>query len=410
MRTLIRVRYRKTRFAEVSSADDLLKYLVRKNWYLQKTMEEIDREPAKKKELVRQGEGDLSALRDSASPELKNIIVILGEIPVEDRKGVFAPVFIADRKSIFGTRTDMTFTWVGLKATAKFTQKRFPWKNTTLEETLIGSFLYASGTNLGFISSEFGENTLFYTNYISQIVTLKYNFPYRINTAFSLDSRQYFFVEKSVPDNFVMPLNHFNIFPRFDLGLSAITEKGIDQLTHGLGISSWAGYGRRSRWEKWGTPPDYEIGEKAQNFIIYSSTATAGYLINNNHNIVLRGRLKGGHNNDFLTRPPFGGTIDNAKLDVVHGFTVDSFRVDSYCIGNLMYGVNLARRLRLSLYFDYAHVFRPHREDVIGTAYGFRLLAFGGLPIWVTHGIGMKLYPETMKPEQVVMLMTAAGW
>lgn len=410
MRMLVRQKQSKTRFSEVATPDELLKLLVRKKWYQQRAFEEVDRATERKKEVGRQSEGDLSSIRDSARAEIENIIVILGEIPVSGQKGVFAPVFIADRKNIFGTRSDFSFNWAGLKATAKLTQKRFPWRNTTLEETFIGSFLYASGTNLGFISSEFGPNTNFYTNYFSEIVTLKYNFPYRIGTAFSLDSRQYFFVEKDIPEGFVMPLNHYNIFPRFDFSISAITEKGIDQLTHGIGLSSWIGYGVRNRWEAWGTAPNYEIGDEARTFMIYSFTVTGAYLINNNHNFIIRARFKGGEDNDFLTRPRFGATIDNAKLDVVHGFTVDSFRVDSFGLVNCMYGFNIFSRLRLTLYADYAHVFRPEREDVMGSGYGFRILAWGGLPIWLTHGIGRRLYPEMRPPEQVVMIMTAAGW
>jgi hypothetical protein len=410
MKALVRQKQTKARFSDVATPDELLKLLVKKRWYEQRAFEDLEAAPERKKYTGRQSEGDLSSIRDSARAEIENIIVILGEIPVSGQKGVFAPVFIADRKNIFGTRSDFSFTWAGLKATSKFTQKNFPWRNTTLEEILIGSFLYASGTNLGFISSEFGPNTNFYTNYISEIVTLRYNFPYRIGTAFSFDSRQYFFVEKSVPEGFVMPLNHFNVFPRIDLSLSAITEKGIDQLTHGIGISTWIGYGVRSRWEQWGTGPDYEMGEEARTFTIYSFTVTGAYLVNNNHNFIIKARIKGGIDNDFLTQPRFGGTIDNAKLDVVHGFTVDSFRVGGYGLVNCMYGFNLMSRLRMSFYFDYAHVYEPGREDVVGTGYGFRILAWGGLPIWITHGIGRRLYPGMAAPEQVVMIMTAAGW
>ncbi len=410
MRDLVRKGQRRQKLSDATTPDELLKLLVKRKWYRQMDFE--GRAPAKirKKELGRQSEGDLSSLKESASPDISNIIVLLGEIPVNGQKGVFAPVFLSDKKNIFGSRSDFSFSWAGLKATAKFSQKRFPWKNTTLEETVIGSFLYASGTNLGFISSEFGENTKFYTNYVSEIITLKYNFFHGLNASFSIDSRQYFFVERSLPEGFVMPLNHFNVFPRFDLGLSAITEKGVDQLTEGVGISSWIGYGVRSRWEKWGTAPEYEIGEEARTFTIYSFTFTGAYLYNNDHNFIVRARIKGGIDNDFLTQPRFGGTIDNAKLDVVHGFTVDSFRVERFGIVNCMYGFNIFSRLRMSLYFDYAHVFRPKREDVIGTGYGFRILAWGGLPIWLTHGIGRRLYPERTGPEQVVMIMSAAGW
>ncbi len=401
---------KKSRFSDVATPEELMRFLVKKKWYRERAFVEMEEAIVRKKDTGRAGDADLSSIKESARADINNIIVFLGEIPASGQKGVFAPVFLADRKGVLAGSSDFSFSWAGLKATMKLRQKNFSWRKTSLEETLIGSFLYASGTNLGFISSEFGENTKFYTNYISEIVTLKYNFLKNLNAGFSLDSRQYFFVKKSIPEEFIMPLNHFNVFPRLDLNLSAVTEKGIDQITRGLGIFSWIGYGVRNRWEKWGSPPDYEMGEEARTFVIYSLTLLAGYSKNDDHNVVLKLRYKGGKDNDFLTRPRFGGTIDNARLDVVHGFTIDSFRVDSFALANLSYGFNILRRLRMTLYLDAAHVFGPEVEDVAGLGLGFRVLAWGGLPIWFTYGIGSRVSPEWREPEQVVMLMTAAGW
>jgi hypothetical protein len=50
------------------------------------------------------------------------------------------------------------------------------------------------------------------------------------------------------------------------------------------------------------------------------------------------------------------------------------------------------------------------REDVFGSGYGFRILSFGGLPIWITPGFGKIYRPEEKQFEQVFMFMTAAGW
>ena len=126
--------------------------------------------------------------------------------------------------------------------------------------------------------------------------------------------------------------------------------------------------------------------------------------------VMARGKYKGGVDNDFITRPRFGGTIDNAKLDVVHGFTIDSFRVNNFGLINAKYGFNIFKRLRMTFYFDYAHIYSPNTEDVFGCGYGFRILSFGGLPIWITHGIGRKYRPEKGPFEQAFMVMTAAGW
>ena len=120
--------------------------------------------------------------------------------------------------------------------------------------------------------------------------------------------------------------------------------------------------------------------------------------------------------NDFLTRPRFGATIDNAKLDVVHGFSLDKFRVEEFGLINVKYGFNINDRIRMNLFLDYAHIFR-HPEgdndlskDIFGIGYGFRVLTFGGLPVWVTHGIGKICHPQWGATEHAVMILTAAGW
>jgi len=95
---------------------------------------------------------------------------------------------------------------------------------------------------------------------------------------------------------------------------------------------------------------------------------------------------------------------------VVHGFTVDSFRVKSFGLVNLKYGFDVASRLRINLFLDYARIFAPDPEHVAGSGYGIRILAIGGLPVWITHGIGRRNFPESARWEHVVMVMTAAGW
>ncbi len=406
LREITKRKSRKGRFG-LKSPDQLLRGLMKRQWYKQKrgyvyTRYEI---------ISIDDEADLSSIQVGAAEKISTIIVLLGEVPTDDRSSaVFAPVFLTSQKNIFGSKTDFSFRWVGYKMTMKFKQKGFPCKNASLQETLIGSFLYASGTNLGFIGGRFQEETRFYTNYFSEIITLKYYLPYHIAPAFTIDSRQYFFVERDLPDEFVMPKNHYNVFPRIDLNLENMREKGIDQLSEGVEILSWIGYGVRNRWERWGEPQNYQVGEQAKTFIIYSIVGSIGFLFNNNHNIVIRGKYKGGVDNDFLSRPRFGGTIDNAKLDVVHGFTIDSFRVNNFGLINARYGFNIFKRLRMSLYFDYAHIFSPDREDIFGSGYGFRILFFGGLPIWITHGFGKIYRPEEKPFEQVFMFMTAAGW
>lgn len=406
LREITRRKSQKGRFG-LRSPDQLLRGLMKRQWYKQRSGTVY----TKYEIIAISDEADLSSIQIGAEEEIHTIIVLLGEIPTEDRRSaVFAPVFLTDKENIFGTRTDFSLSWVGYKITMKFKQRKFPWKNTSLQETLIGSFLYASGTNLGFIGGRFREETRFFTNYVSEIVTLKWHLPFGIAPAFSLDSRQYFFVERDVPDDFVMPLNHVNIFPRFDLNLERLRERGLDQLTEGAEIRSWVGYGVRNRWERWGRPDAYQPGEEAKSFVIYSIAATVGFLFCDTHNIVIKGKYKGGIDNDFLTRPRFGGTIDNANLDVVHGFTVDSFRVNEFGLINARYGFTIVPWLRLTFYFDYAHIFSPTTEDIFGSGYGVRITTIGGLPVWITHGIGKRYRPEEGPYEQVVMLMTAAGW
>ena len=125
---------------------------------------------------------------------------------------------------------------------------------------------------------------------------------------------------------------------------------------------------------------------------------------------MLRARYKGGQDNDFLTRPRFGGSIDNAKLDVVHGTTVEQFRCEGFALVNSRFSFNIFSRLRMNLFLDYARILGPTPQDVGGTGYGFRILAWGGLPIWLAHGIAKRYYPEGTKPEQTITFMTAAGW
>ena len=390
----------------IKAPEEVIKYLKEKEWYKQK---EEERE-LKREIITTQDEADLSSIQKGASEEISTIFVLLGELPFGDKRSLFAPVFLTEQENIFKTGTDFSFRWVGYKGTARFVQKGFPWNKTDLTETLIGSFLFASGTNLGFTGGTLKEEKRFYTNYTSEIISLKYKLPFHLATAITLDSRQYFFIKRDTHDSFIMPKNHINIFPRIDIIFDHLSEKGIDQLTKGIKVVSWIGYGIRNRWERWGEPPNYEIGAKARTFAIYSITLTSGLLYMNNHNMVIRTRYKGGIDNDFITRPRFGGTIDNAKLDIIHGFTIDQFRVNQFGLINMKYGFNIFKRLRMNLFLDYSHIFSPTDEDIFGSGYGFRIIAFGGLPIWITHGIGKRLCPEKKPIEQVVMIMTVAGW
>jgi len=387
----------------------LLKDLSKREWYRQKEVQ-------KKQHIENhrtQNEADLSSLKKSAHEDIESIIVLLGEIPIAGGKPLYAPVFLMDKKNICGSNSDFSLKWVGYKISAGIKQNNYPWKRTSLRETLTGSFLYASGTNIGFYGDQVKEERRFYTNYTSQNITLNVKTSGSTSISFTLDSRQYFFQERKVPDDFVMPKNHVNIFPRLDLNLEKLTETGIDQLTQGVGVELWGGYGIRSRWEDWGEETALENGSPARTFGIYSGTLTLGALWAGHHNLVLRGRYKGGFDNDFLTRPRFGGTIDNARLDVVHGFPIDHFRVNSFALANLRYGFNIVKRLRLNIFGDYAHIFDTaldYTTDAVGAAYGFRILAWGGLPIWISHGMGMKLAPRQGDLEHMVVFMTAAGW
>ena len=356
-------------------------------------------------------EADASAIKESASEDLRNILVLLCEYPITGKnEPIYAPIFMKDEKQIFGTRTDFSFKWVGYKLTFGLKQNKFPWGNTTLEEYIIGSFLYASGTNLGFIREKFKEDIQFYTNYTNEIIVFKWKIVRPIALGFGLDSRQYFFIKKQTPEGFIMPEDHVNIFPHLILDLGVIKTKGIDLLTDGFMLSNFAGYGIRSSWKEWGEPGDLQTGARAQKFVIFSSTLSLGILFGDDQNIVLRARFKGGLNNDFLSRPRFGGTIDNANLDVVHGFTLDEFRVYQFGLVNFKYGFNIVKRLRLNALFDYAHIFSSKTENIIGTGYDIRIIAIGGLPIWFTHGFGKKLSPVPEPWQQTFMIMTAAGW
>ncbi len=386
---------------------------------IKKTFETIDKqtlykektEPEKEeqKQLQTYQQADFDKLKDATHEDISTIIVLLGEIPLESKKGIFAPAILYNKKNIFNSNTDFAFTWVGFKATAKFTQEKFIWDNVTLQETLIGSFLYASGTNFGFFGERFNEDLLFYTNYTSQIVTLKISLPWYNIIGFTIDSRQYFFVKRDTPPDFIMPKNHYNLFPRIDWNIEHHSEQGIDQLFNGIAFQNWIGYGVRSRWDTWGETGKLQMGKEARTFAIYSSTLTVGKVFANNHNFVIRLRLKGGIDNDFLSQPRFGGTIDNAKLDVVHGTTVDQFRVESFSLCNVQYGCNIMSRLRMNLYLDYAYIINPDSRKVLGSGYGFKILGPRGLPIWFTHGISKNITTDD-RLNQVVMVMTAAGF
>lgn len=385
----------------------VLKFIKKKEWYKYKD----------KNQKIKKGaptpirdEADLSLIKKGASDEMESIFVLLGEIPMDGKRTLLAPVFLTEKKNIFGTKTNFSLKWAGYKTTLSFKQKKFPWKKTMLRETFIASFLYASGTNLGFNRKSLLREKRFYTNYTSQIISLKHILPMKCAIVFTLDSRQYFFIKRKTPDNFIMPINHINIFPRIDLRVEHLKERGLDQLSKGIQISSWIGYGIRNRWEKWGDPSSYNKGEATRKFVIYSIAITSGLLYKNNHNLVLKSRFKGGLNNDFLSLPRFGGTIDNAKLDVVHGFTLDEFRVKRFGLLNLKYSFNISKHLRMNLFFDYAHIFSATSEDILGSGYGLRIIFLRGLPIWIIHGIGKKYYPEKRPIQQVIMIMTAIGW
>jgi hypothetical protein len=359
-----------------------------------------------------QNDVDTRSIKESASQDLKNILVLLSEIAPQRGNPTIAPVFMTDQKEIFGTKTDLSFSWVGYKMSLKLKQPNFPFRNTSLQEVIIGSFLYASGTNLGFVksSSSYQKETRFYTNYISEMLILRWKIARYLTTGYGLDSRQYFFVRQDTPYGFRMPKDHVNVFPYFILEIGSLHEQGIDQLTEGILLYAWAGYGIRSRWRWWGEAQEPQSGSYARDFAIISAWLKFGVLFAGHHNLVVRFLFKGGIDNDFLNRPRFGATIDNARLDVVHGFPLDYFRVNSYCLLNMSYGFNVFSRLRLTLYFDYARTFLPRSNNIIGTAYGIRVITIGGLPVWFTHGMGTRIFPDAPQLHHAFMVMTAAGW
>ena len=224
---------------------------------IKKTIETLDKktlykekketQEVEKKTTHSYQQGNFDKLKDATHEDISTIIVLLGEIPLESKNSIFAPAILYNKNNIFNSNTDLAFTWVGFKATAKFTQKKFIWDNVSLQETFIGSFLYASGTNFGFFGERFNEDLLFYTNYTSQIVTLKIKFPCFATIGLTLDSRQYFFIKRDTPANFIMPQNHYNIFPRIDINIERYDEQGIDQLFNGVAFQNWIGYGIRNR-------------------------------------------------------------------------------------------------------------------------------------------------------------------
>ncbi len=373
----------------------------------------------KKKKKVRSRSGlsgditsdaDVSAFKRSA--EMNNVLVLLSEIPRDNKDPIIAPVFVSAYKNIFNTRTDFSFSWVGFKLTLKFKQKKFPWKNTSLQQILIGSFVHASGTNLGFVENKFAQENRFYTNYTSQILVFNWHMFKYLTTGVGLGSRQYFFFRNDPPENFKMPKDHVNIFPRGVINIGYITEKGIDQLAKGMQVSSWYGYGIRNKWDEWGEPDNLQSSTQARTFSIYAVLFKIGILINNNQNFILKGKYKGGVDNDFLSRPRFGASIDNANLDVVHGFTLDEFRVYRFGLINFQYGINVFSWLRFRLFADYGHIFSPNDEerDLFGAGYGFRIITIGGLPIWFSHGFGRENKITSKEIRQTMMVMTAAGW
>lgn len=342
-----------------------------------------------------------------------NFIVLLTETPLKkngQKETLAGLVYFAEKNKFFNSNTKLNFSIVGYKSKLTLKQKNFPWKKTSLEETFIGSFLYASGTNMGFINKTYREENRFYTNYVSQILILRRQLTKYIKTGCGIGSRQYFFLKNKTPENFLMPKNHVNIFPRFTLSIGKYIEtKDADKIGSGLMLNYWMGYGYRSKWDAWGDKDDLQSGKYAQDFSIYSLSAKIGIKLKKRQNIILRGKYKGGIDNDFLSRPRFGGTIDNAGLDIVHGFTLDNFRVNKFGIANLKYGFNLNTHFRLNLFFDYAHIFSPERTDVIGSGYGFRILVLGMLPVWITHGLGKDLSNDG-KTSQALMIMSAVAW
>lgn len=353
---------------------------------------------------------DASSLRQAADDDTKNVLVLLAEIPVKMNDFTLAPIYMTEQKKIFGSGTDLYLDWLGYKLKAKFVQPKFPFKKTEIQETFIGSFLYASGTNLGFIDNTYRDEVRFYTNYTSQILTLKWNMARYLKTGYSLDSRQYFFVKRELPDEFVMPENHINIFPNFIIEAGETTVAGMDMITRGIKLSGWGGYGLRNRWSWWGEPGNPQSGGYAGDFWIYSAEISSGALIHENHNIYMKLKYKGGIDNDFISMPRFGGTINNINLDLAHGFTLDYFRVYEFGLANFHWGSNISKRVRLNLYLDYARILSPRAENIIGSGYGIRVLLFKGLPVWITHGIGREIDRQGSPFSHTIMTMAAAGW
>lgn len=353
-------------------------------------------------------QADASALRKSAGDDISSVMLLLAEIPERGRSPIIAPIFMMNKEKIFDSGTDVNFEWLGYKVKSVFKQKKFPFANTELQETLIGSFVNASGTNLGFIDNSYRSEKRFYTNYTSQILTFKWGILKYLKTGFSLDSRQYFFVEREADKNFIMPRDHVNIFPNLIIESGATSEKGIDQIMKGIKLSLWSGYGYRSDWAAWGDPADTQSGDYAKDFWIYSSEINAGFIPLKNHNLVCKIKYKGGIDNDFISRPRFGGTIDNIRLDLVHGFSLDEFRVFSFGLMNFKYGLDIMNRVRLNLYADFARITSPGSMNITGSAYGLRIKTIGGMPLWITHGIGKIIGADDIR--QTLVIMAAAGW
>ena len=358
-------------------------------------------------------EGNMDSLSNSSDDEAHSTFVLLAEVPYESQtfgKSVIAPIYMYKKRSIFNSKTDIDLKLLGTKIKLKLKQKKFPWKQMTLNETFIGSFLYASGTNLGFVNNTYTKEDRFYTNYTSQIFVVKWKFNKYFSIGSGIGSRQYFFVKNNTPQDFIMPSNHINIFPRGVFDINNITIKGLDMLTHGIQIYGWAGYRIRNRWNNWGYINNIINVSQARKFTIYSITLKMAYLWNNNHNIVAKFKFKGGINNDFLSQPRYGGTIDNANLDLIHGFGLDEFRVKRFALTNMKYGFNIVKKLRINIFFDYGLTIKPEIEHLVGLGLGIRIISYKGLPIWVTHGVGKELSHNENDIRQTTMIMTAAAW
>ncbi|MGQ9842445.1 MAG: hypothetical protein ACUVRK_02680 [Spirochaetota bacterium] len=86
--------------------------------------EKTENEKAEEKQIQTYQQADFDKLKDATHEDISTIIVLLGEIPLESKNGIFAPAILYNKKDIFNSTTDFAFTWVGFKATAKFTQKK----------------------------------------------------------------------------------------------------------------------------------------------------------------------------------------------------------------------------------------------------------------------------------------------